>query len=139
MAKSSKLVVVEGSGAPAAAPQDASFPSPHIVYLAAVKNEVEAQLMRFRNGQEMLRAKLGGAQQAHEDALSALRAEYERKRQELIEANLAEVARLNTQLGDIADVVETYEGAAAKAQEIMARGEALRAEVEQALEGKSER
>lgn len=106
-----------------AAPEatDVSFPSQHVIYLGVVRNQLEADLMRFRNGHEMLAAKLSGQQTAHEDEMRSLKDEYERKRQERLDTHLSDVTRLKVQIGDIADVIETYETAIGKVGEINQR------------------
>lgn len=100
---------------------DSSFPSQHIVYLGVVRNELEAHLMRFRNGLEMLSAKINGAQTSFEDEMRMLKDEYERKRQERQDSHLSEVTRLKVQIGDIKDVIETYEAAIDKVEDISER------------------
>lgn len=127
------LALAPAPPAPVPAEQsgDASFPSPHIIYLGVVRNELESQLMRFRNGLEMLTAKANGAQTAYEDEMKALAAEYERKKQERQDSHLGEITRLKVQIGDITDVIETYEEAIAKADAITER----QAQADAAAEG----
>lgn len=121
---------------PAPTEPDASFPSPHVIYLSVVKNELDAQVSRFRNALQMLTAKIKGAETAYQDATKVLADETKRKQQELDDARLGEVTRLNTQIGDVQDVIETYEIAIEKAEAIatkqaqidQAAGEALKPE-----------
>lgn len=100
---------------------DASFPSPHVIYLGVVKNELDAQLMRFRNGLQMLTAKIKGAEAIYQDATKALVEESKRKQQDLDDARLSEVTRLRVQIGDVQDVIETYEAAIEQATSIVER------------------
>lgn len=102
-------------------PVDGSFPSHHVIYLGVVRNELEASLMRFRNGHEMLRAKIEGTQTAHEDEMRMLKEEYDRKRQEKLDAHVNEIMRLKVQAGDLNDVIETYETSIGKIEEIVDR------------------
>lgn len=111
----------EGKAEPAVASApngDGEFPSPHILYLAAVKNDLDAQVMRFRNAWDMLSARIKGAETAFKDEIQTLEDEYRKRVDERKQAHLAEVLRLNTQMSDIGHVVDTYETAIAKAAQI---------------------
>lgn len=122
------------ASAMASAPNgDGEFPSPHILYLAAVKNDLDAQVMRFRNAWDMLSARIKGAETAFKDEMQALEDEYRKRVDERKQAHLAEVLRLNTQMSDIGHVVDTYETAIAKAAEIAENEAAVEKGMHEAL------